>query len=643
MSDYISDVFGAGGLFASRFPNYESREGQVALARMVDEAMSRGCHALGEGPCGTGKSVAYCVPSIWHAHHEKKRVVIATANIALQEQLVAKDLPMLADVLPWSFSFALLKGRNNYLCLDRLTESEAAGRLHGLFDDQQRQLDEVLAWADQTQRGDVSELPFIPSAQIWSRFSVSSDECKADACSFRDECFAECAKAKAQEADIVVTNYHMLFAHLAVRRETGQDLVLPPFDLLVLDEAHEAAEIARDFFGFSVSRFTIGRLANAAADFGRQRLGDTLRREAETLFDRLADYERSPSYRRRLRVPGVVTDAGLQKALVALQAVAEERADDSSLEKKDRARASSVARAASTASARLTEGLSLTDPGKVYWIDVDQKGHVKLCSKPVDVSELLRAELFDACPSVSTVSATPTTAGNFDFVRRELGVPTEALEVIAETPFDFASQALLVVPEGMPDPRAPEFIDAAARVFREVVGACGGRTLGLFTSYRALNGVHAQLAGSRFRVLRQGDLPRAELTRIFKEDVDSVLLGTESFWTGIDVAGEALTGVVIDKLPFPHPDDPVIDAICERDPQAFGNHLVPLAIIALRQGVGRLIRARSDVGVVVILDKRIAEKGYGRQFLRSLPPMLSTRRVENIARFLQESSYARAS
>src|SRR5690606_38561310 len=259
------------------------------------------------------------------------------------------------DVLPWSFSFALLKGRNNYLCLDRLTESEAAGRLHGLFDDQQRQLDEVLAWADQTQRGDVSELPFIPSAQVWSRFSVSSDECKADACSFRDECFAECAKAKAQEADIVVTNYHMLFAHLAVRRETGQDLVLPPFDLLVLDEAHEAAEIARDFFGFSVSRFTIARLANAAADFGKQRLGDTLRREAETLFDRLADYERSPSYRRRLRVPGVVTDAGLQKTLVVLQAAAEERADDSSLEKKDRARASSVARAASTASARLTE------------------------------------------------------------------------------------------------------------------------------------------------------------------------------------------------------------------------------------------------------------------------------------------------
>jgi len=241
------------------------------------------------------------------------------------------------------------------------------------------------------------------------------------------------------------------------------------------------------------------------------------------------------------------------------------------------------------------------------------------------------------------VSATLTTSGNFDFVRREAGVPEGALEVIAEAPFDFESQALLVVPERMPDPRDPDFIDAASGVFKQVLEACDGRTLGLFTSYRNLNAVYDRVVGGRHRVLRQGDLPRAELTRLFKEDVGSVLLGTESFWTGIDVPGEALTGLVIDKLPFPHPDDPVIDAICERDPRAFDNYLVPLAIIALRQGVGRLIRCKTDVGVVVILDKRLAEKGYGRKFLKSLPPMLSTRRVENIARFLEEAAYASAS
>ncbi|WP_375757398.1 ATP-dependent DNA helicase [Corallococcus exercitus] len=645
MNDYLSEVFGDGGLFASRFPGYEMREGQVALARMVDEAMRGGRHTLGEGPCGTGKSVAYSVPAVWHAHHDKKRVVIATANIALQEQLVRKDLPMLASVLPWPFTFALLKGRNNYLCLDRMAESEARGELRGLYyDDQQRQVDDVLAWAEATKTGDVSELAFIPQAQVWSRFSVGSEECKGDGCPFRGDCFAERAKATAQGADIIVTNYHMLFAHLAVREATGQDLVLPAFDLLVLDEAHEAAEIAREFFGFTVSEHTLGRLASAAADLGNKQLAGELRQEAQRLFATLADYARSPRYKKRLKAPGFASDAGLQRSLGKLVALATARAEDELAEKKERATARNVAKNAIIAGARLAEGLSQTDAGKkVYWLEVDSKGRAKLRAKPIDVSDLLREELFARCPSVSLVSATLTTSGTFDFVRRELGVPEGALEVIAETPFDFQSQALLVVPEKLPDPRDADFIDAAAHVFQQVVEACDGRTLGLFTSYRNLNAVYERIDGGRHRVLRQGDLPRAELTRLFKEDTGSILLGTESFWTGIDVAGEALTGLVIDKLPFPPPDDPVIDAICERDPRAFDNYLVPLAIIALRQGVGRLIRCKTDVGVAVILDKRIAEKGYGRKFLKSLPPMLTTRRVENISRFLEEAADAHAS
>lgn len=644
MSDYISEVFGDGGLFASRFPGYEMREGQVALARMVDEAMSGGRHALGEGPCGTGKSVAYAVPAVYRAHHDKKRVVIATANIALQEQLVRKDLPMLASVLPWPFTFALLKGRNNYVCLDRRAESDARGELRGLYyDDQQRQVDEVLAWAEATKTGDVSELPFIPHAHVWSKVSVGSDECKGEGCPFRDDCFAERAKGLAQGADLVVTNYHMLFAHLALRAETGQDLVLPAFDLLILDEAHEAAEIAREFFGFTVSEQTFARLATVAADMGNKQLAGELRQEAQRLFTTLGSYARSPRYKRRLKEPGFASDAALQRAVSKLVALATVKAADELADKKERATARNAAKNASIAGARVAEGLAQADAGKVYWLDVDPKGRTKLRGKPIDVSALLREELFARCPSVSLVSATLTTSGTFDFVRREVGVPEGALEVIAETPFEFASQALLVVPERLPDPRDADFIDEAARIFQHVVDACDGRTLGLFTSYRNLNAVYERLDGREHRVLRQGELPRAELTRIFKEDTGSILLGTESFWTGIDVAGEALTGLVIDKLPFPPPDDPVIDAICERDPRAFDNYLVPLAIIALRQGVGRLIRCKTDVGVAVILDKRIAEKGYGKKFLKSLPPMLTTRRVENIGRFLDEAAYARAS
>ncbi|MBI3184647.1 MAG: DEAD/DEAH box helicase family protein [Myxococcales bacterium] len=643
MSDYLDEVFGKDGLFAARFPGYEMRDGQVALSRIVDQAMREERHALGEGPCGTGKGVAYGVPAVYHAHHHKKRVVIATANIALQEQLVTKDLPMLAEVLPWKFSFALLKGRNNYWCSDRAAESEGRGELSGLYDDEQdRQMDAVLAWAKGTATGDMSELSFVPLPQVWSKVSVTSDECKGEECRFRETCFSERAKETAKAADIVVTNYHLLFAHLAVRRETGQDLVLPSFDLLVLDEAHEAAEIARDFFGFSVSEHSVGRLARYAADFGDKKLADRLRREAEAFFSRVASFARSPAYRRRLKTPGFADTTTVVGELRVLASKALARVEDEGLEREKRATARNAYRLATTAAERITEAVQQADPGKVYWIDLDGKGRARLKAKPVDVSAVLRAELFEQTDSVTLVSATLTAAGTFDFVRREVGVPDGALEVVAETPFDFERQALLIVPEGLPDPREPTFVGAVAEVVRRVIELCNGRTLGLFTSYKNLNAVYERVVGNGHRVLRQGELPRAELTRIFKEDISSVLLGTDSFWTGIDVPGEALTGLVIDKLPFPHPEDPVIDAICERDPRAFQNYLVPKAIITLRQGVGRLIRSQKDVGVVVLLDRRIAEKAYGRQFLKSLPPMLTTRRLENISRFLEEAGDARA-
>ena len=645
MNDYLSDVFGQRGLFASRFPGYEMREGQVALARMVDEAMRDGRHALGEGPCGTGKGVAYGVPAVWHARHRKKRVVMATANIALQEQLVRKDLPLLADVLPWEFTFALLKGRNNYLCLDRLRESEARGELSGLYNDEQdRQADAVIDWARRTQTGDVSELPFVPLPQVWSKASVGSDDCKGDDCPFRDDCFAERAKAIAREADIVVTNYHLLFAHIAVRRETGQDLVLPPFDLLVCDEAHEAAEIARDFFGFTVSAHTFNRLARYAADIGNRRLAEALRRSGGDLFDRVASFGRSPAYRCRLKRPGFVDATEAIGKLHALAEIAEAIEEDDTRDRDTRAKARNAARQAVTAAARIREAVAQSDADKVYWIDLDAKGRAKLKAKPIDVSDLLHEALFGETESVAMVSATLAAGGSFDFVRGELGVPVDALELVADSPFDFESQALLVVPDhDLPEPRDFDFPEAAARFVGQVMDLCDGRTLGLFTSYRVLNAVYDRVAGNGHRVLRQGELPRTELTRIFKEDVRSVLLGTDSFWTGIDVPGEALTGLVIDKLPFPHPEDPVVSAICERDPRAFNNYLVPRAIITLRQGVGRLIRSRQDFGVIVLLDRRVAEKRYGRRFLASLPRMFSTRRLENIPRFLEEAADARAS
>jgi len=643
MSDYLSQVFGDGGIFASRFPGYEPRPGQVALARMVDEAMSGGRHALGEGPCGTGKGVAYCVPAIHHAVKHGKRVVIATANIALQEQLVTKDLPTLKEVLPWDFDFALLKGRNNFLCLDRLRESEARGELAlGYGDELEEQLKHIVAWERETETGDKSELPFVPLYKAWAKASVGSEECKRDGCAFYESCYAERAKAIAADANIVVTNFHMLFAHLAVRRETGRDLVLPSFDLLILDEAHEAAEIAREFFGFTVSRFTVTRLAQAAAEEGWGGIARRLRDEVDPLFRRITAYERSANYSKRLREPGFVDVGAVVGHLDTLSDLASERTDEPGRSRDEKNAACNIARLSSLAAARLKEAAGQSDPNKVYWIEMDPKGRPKLRAKPIDVSERLREELFAVTDSVSLVSATLTTGGNFNFCRAEVGVPDDAIEVIAESPFDFSTQSLLVVPDNVPGPNEPGFPTAVSRTLKQVIHACDGRTLGLFTSYRVLNAVYDQVRHNGHRVLRQGDLPRTELSRIFKEDVGSVLLGTESFWTGIDVKGEALTAVVIDKLPFPHPDDPVVSAIRDRDPRAFANYLVPRAIIAFRQGVGRLIRSRDDIGVIVLMDRRIAEKSYGRRFLASLPWMQSSRRLDSIPRFLKEAADARA-
>jgi len=639
--DYLTEVFGPGGLFAARFAGYETRPSQVALARMIDQAMREGRHALGEGPCGVGKSLAHAVPAVWHAHHRNKRVVLVTANIALQEQLVNKDLPMLAEVLPWPFGFALLKGRNNFLCHERLADSEARGELVGYADEeQQRQVDGVLAWARTTTTGDVSELPFVPSPGVWSRFAVSSDDCRGSTCPYRASCFSERAIAAAHEADLVVTNYHLLFAHLSVRRQTDEDLVLPAFDMLVLDEAHEAADIARGFFGFTVSELAVRRLARVAEDLGDRELGGALRWEAKRMFDAVARYARSSSHQRRLTAPGFASATELVLALGALSRLAVQIATGDEVDAKLRAKARNARRQAESLRERLDEAVTLSDLNKVYFIELDAKGRAKISAKSIDVADILREELFGRTTSVTLVSATMTAGGTFDFIRRELGAPADALELVAESPFDFAKQALLIVPDGIPEPRDPGFVAAVADAMQQVIDACDGRVLGLFTSYKNLNAVYDQVAGDTHRILRQGDLPRTELARIFQEDIGSVLLGTESFWTGIDVPGEALTGVVIDKLPFPNPEDPVVEAICARDKRWFSNYFVPRAILMLRQGVGRLIRSQNDVGVVVILDRRIAEKPYGRRFLNSLPPMLTSRKLDNIARFLQEASGA---
>lgn len=632
MSDYLQDIFGADGLFARRFAGYETRPGQVALARAVDDAFAAGEHLLAEGPCGTGKGMSYLVPSVRHAVTRGKKVIVATANIALQEQLVGKDLPLLREILPEPFTFALMKGKNNYACSDRLY----AGQVGNLFSDSvasedQEQYAAILAWARETETGDVSELSFKPRPSLWRKLCGDAEECDGDRCR-KTECFAFKARQAAREAQIVVCNYHLLFSHLQVRAATGMDLILPPFDLAVCDEGHEMAEIARDFFGFRVTEFALRRLVRPLVRAGALDLGARIREAAEVFFRSVREYGRSPRHKARIKERSFVEGRPVLAALDAHQRYWSARRDAAADDEEARDIARRLARGESLRE-RLDAALRLEDENFVYWVEEDDQGRATLSGKPIDVAPYLREELFGATESVAVTSATLATGGNFDFIRDQIGLEGNR-ELVVESPFDFREQVLLVVPEMACEPNDPSFPEEVAGEFGEILDLVGGRTLGLFTSYRNLHAVYDRIAGNGHRILVQGERPRTQLVQDFKEDVASVLIGTASFWTGIDVPGESLTCLVIDRLPFPTPDDPVMDAVCERDKRWFARQSIPRAVIALRQGFGRLIRSRRDRGVVVVFDRRLVEKPYGKVFLRSLPDCRRSRQLESIARFL---------
>lgn len=646
---YIADVFGPGGLLAQRFQGYEARVGQLELAYGTDRAFREGHNLLAEAPTGTGKSLAYSVPATYHAARHGRRVAIVTANIALQEQLVTKDLPLLSELLPWKFTFALAKGINNYLCREQFDDAVNEQVLAGGYapgSPEHEQWSEVMRWAGTTKTGDLSELSFEPLVQLRPRFTTTSEDCLGKKCPNYQGCLAIQARRAARSAQVVVTNYHLFFADLQIKRGGGEG-VLPPYDLVIFDEGHKAADIARDFFGFRLTGFQVRwatRLLKASKKGTIPPLDPELQQRIHQLsdrfFDQLAAFARSDHYRARLRAPLTVAweplaEALVESAEVLFRGVAEYGHLDSALLQElhnasDRCR---------LLASNLRAAGELADPSRmIYFIELSQAGRASLCSLPIEVGPLLRETLFEheKVRSVVVTSATLVSAGSFDFVAGELGAEN-AEELIAESPFDWESQCLLVMPGGIADPTDRKFAAEAAEAVVEAVREARGRTLCLFTSYRVLDLAHQRLVreGLPYRVLRQGQAPRTTLIRQFKEDVDSVLLGTESFWAGVDIPGEALSCVVVDRLPFDSPDDPLVDAVTSRDRNAFKRFMVPRAILQFRQGIGRLIRTRTDRGVAVVLDRRVVDKGYGRLFTRSLPTIRQSRRMTDIGDFLR--------
>jgi ATP-dependent DNA helicase DinG len=595
----MTDVFASGGGLERALPGYEPRPEQAVLAAEVARALAYGEHLVAEAGTGVGKSLAYLVPAL----ESGQRVVVATATKALQEQLVRKDVPIAAAAVGRQPSVAVLKGRQNYLCRRQLQGFQpfllAEGR-------DARAWEAMQSWLDETETGDRAELEVEPSEALWAELAVGADRCSGRRCPFVGACFSEAARERAAEADLVIANHALYFAHLAAGGG-----VLPEHDAVVFDEAHRLEESAASWLGGRVSRPGLRRLA---ADVERAcrdaqhplpaRALDRVERAGERLLRAVAP----PSGRRRLREPPREPIDLLAAALGDL--AAELAGAGEELDGLGR-RALSVADEARAC-------LDAEAQNRVAWAEPDA-----LAWAPVDVSEELHDRLWGEGPTAILVSATLTTGDDATFVRRRLGLE-EAREVVVGSPFDFAGQALLYVPRSMPDPRSDAFTQRAAEEIVSLLTLSEGRALVLTSSYRALGAYREHVRGRvPYEVLVQGEAPRERLLERFRDEVDSVLIATATFWQGVDVPGESLSLLVIDKLPFSAPGDPLHEARCEAVERAggdwFRDFALPTAMLQLRQGFGRLIRGHADTGVVAILDPRLVTKPYGRAFLAALP------------------------
>lgn len=679
--DFIEQTFGANGYLAKKIHGYAPRSGQIAFARAVDGAIAVGEHLLAEAGTATGKSFGYLVPSIHYIASDPdacRRVVVVTANIALTEQLIGKDLPFLKEALPWKFSYSLMKGKNNFLCLNQLYDVEAnsitnASQTRMAWSEDVSSIDPVARIQEWAHRclvgqgdGDITELDFEPPHTVWKQFSVSNDECKGTSCQYKNECFALKASDRAKSSQIVVTNYHLYFLHVKLKQQTGLDLILPPHEVVVWDEAHKAADIARtNAFGFRITedmiRHTARKLVRSTMEEHRDAAA-RLSGSAGWFFNELQSYKQSGRYKRRIKV-ALEKEDGIADAWRELQ---QDMADvEASLSKRS-----------AWLELKISQDMDYEPCGKeisekhdceksidrsrdirahiesvmqmhggdenVYFLEEEFRGRTKkvfLLGQPINVGGLLKTALFDQMHSVICTSATMTTGDGFGYIAHELGCHPYSC-VTVESPFDWHRQGVLVLPNGVPDPKddTNAFKDAIPGFVLKTIQCANGRTLGLFTSVEMVNRVFdaikdrgagiARVHGHR--LYKQGDMAKTKLIEAFKKDVSSVLLGTESFWAGVDVPGEALSAVVIDRIPFPTPDDPILDAISEQDKKWFHKYSVPIATLQLKQGVGRLIRSIHDVGAIVMIDPRMRTKNYGKLILASLPPLQVRHNIESI-------------
>lgn len=651
----MENVFGPEGLIANAHPEYEHRPGQIQMAEAVMRAFQDRHHLIVEAGTGTGKTLAYLVPAVAAAVGGAGRVVVSTGTKNLQEQLMEKDIPFLQSILPKKFNAAYMKGRNNYLCLQRFHRAGDSPVLTGL--DEMDYFEEVTHWAKATAAGDRAELANLPeNLSFWRNIDARSETCLGQKCPDFDPCFITRMRDRATQADIVVVNHHLFFADLALRG-SAYGRVLPDYTAVILDEAHLIEDVASEYFGAQVSNYQIDDLVrdvgnvpyeNPEVDREVTRTAARLMQFADRFWMGFREgrgeesrFQIVPGTFARTNRDGEIETTPLGDAYVALDGSLARLETTLDALKDKPAEIENLVRRIRQIRFDLRFVVEGTDKRFVYWLERRGRG-VFLRASPIDVSGLLQDKLFDSVPTVVLTSATLSSAGSFAFIRDRLGLH-EAKDLIAESTFDYQRQALLYLPARMPDPRSPDWKEAAAAEVIQIVRATEGRAFVLSTSFNGMHALHDLVSPYLdYPCLVQGSAAKGQLLRSFRETPNAVLFATSSFWQGVDVRGEQLSCVIIDKLPFAVPTDPIVAArqryIEENEGSSFFEYSVPQAIIALKQGLGRLIRSTTDRGVLAVLDPRLRTKAYGRTFLQSLPPCRVTSRIDELTDVFQQKS-----